>query len=62
MVKSMNTASIEQIKSWLSQVVDPEIPVVSIEEMGLNDVTMRVLKRSVSINSDGICTVTSSVK
>lgn len=31
----MNTASIEQIKSWLSQVVDPEIPVVSIEEMGI---------------------------
>ena len=53
----MNAAAIDaravspgQVWSWLGEVADPEIPVISIVDLGI--------VRDVRIDDDGACTVT----
>ncbi|MES2261384.1 MAG: 1,2-phenylacetyl-CoA epoxidase subunit PaaD [Pseudomonadota bacterium] len=50
-MNSMNpSVNAEQIWTWLSEVADPEIPVISVVDLGI--------VRAVDVADDGTCTVT----
>ena len=43
-------AAVDQVWSWLAEVEDPEIPVISIVDLGI--------VRDVAFDANGVCTVT----
>ncbi|WP_375540024.1 1,2-phenylacetyl-CoA epoxidase subunit PaaD [Rugamonas brunnea] len=51
-VMAMQTAAVtaEQVWAWLAEVADPEIPVISVVDLGI--------VRAVEVAEDGACTVT----
>jgi len=44
------TYTAEQVRAWLDEVPDPEIPVISVVDLGI--------VRDVAVDADGACTVT----
>lgn len=49
-VKESMMATVEQVWSWLHEVPDPEIPVISVVDLGI--------VRDVQVGDEGLCTVT----